>query len=72
MNPLEIARAFGAPIFDGIDGNATAGDVEMQKGGVKVRYGAVVSESLGGEKVLRVCELGRTSVRMPGGGEIFG
>lgn len=70
LNPLEVARAFGAPMFEGLDGNATAGDVEMQKGSLRVKYGAV--EAYGGEKVLRVEECAGKSVRGVREGEIFG
>jgi hypothetical protein len=70
LNPLEIARAFGAPMFDGVDGNASARDVEMERGDMKVRYGAV--ERYAGEKVLRVGDAGRVSVRECWEGEVFG
>ncbi|KAJ4376198.1 hypothetical protein N0V83_001479 [Neocucurbitaria cava] len=40
LNPLEIARAFGAPLFNGLDGNVTSTDIEMERGGVVVKYGA--------------------------------
>jgi hypothetical protein len=70
LHPLEIARAFGAPLFDGIEGNTGARDVEIERGGVSVRYGAV--ERNGEEKVLRVEEVSRVNVRMPREGEIFG
>jgi hypothetical protein len=70
LHPLEIARAFGAPLFDGVEGNAGARDVEMEKGGVVVRYGAV--ERNREEKILRVEDVSRVNVRMPREGEIFG
>jgi hypothetical protein len=70
LHPLEIARAFGAPLFDGVEGNAGARDVEWEKGAVRVRYGAV--ERNEEEKVLRVEEVSRVNVRMPREGEIFG
>lgn len=66
LHPLEIARAFGAPLFDGSDGNVGAKDIELERGHIHVRYGAV--EKNGEEKVIRVCESGR-EVRE---GEIFG
>lgn len=70
LHPLEIARAFSAPLFEGVDGNVTARDIGIEKGVVRVRYGAV--ERNGEEKVLRVEDVGRGSVRMPRIGEIFG
>jgi hypothetical protein len=70
LHPLEIARAFGAPVLDGLDGNVGAADVEMARGHVGVRYGAV--ERNGEEKVLRVEDMRRGNVRMPKEGEIFG
>jgi len=70
LSPPEIARAFGAPLFEGVDGNGTALDIEMERGGLEVRYGAV--ESNGREKVLRVEDMGRVNVRTPREGEIFG
>jgi hypothetical protein len=66
LHPLEIARAFGSPLFDGLDGNVGARDIELERGHVRVRYGAL--EKNGEEKVLRVVEGGR-EVRE---GEIFG
>jgi hypothetical protein len=70
LNPLETARAFGATVLEGLDGNVGAEDVECARGHVGVRYGVV--ERSGEEKVLRVEEVGRGSVRMPSEGEIFG
>lgn len=70
LNPLEIARAFDAPLFDGLDGNMSAADIEMEKGHLVVRYGAV--ERYGGEKILRVGDTAKVNVRMPWEGEIFG
>jgi hypothetical protein len=70
LNPLEIARAFGAPLFDGVDGNMAAQDIELERGHLSVRYGAV--EKNGEEKMLRIQDTSRASVRMPREGEIFG
>lgn len=70
LNPLEIARAFGAPLLDGVDGNSRADDIEMQKGSLGVKYGAV--ERYGTEKVLRVQDRVARSVRLPIKGETFG
>lgn len=70
LHPLEIARAFAAPLFEGLDGNVPARDIGIEKGATKVRYGAV--EKNGEEKVLRVEDVGRTNVRTPRRGEIFG
>lgn len=72
LNPLEIARAFGAPVFDGVDGNAGTRDILFEKGHVRVRYGVVESERYKGEKVLRVEKVERGNVRRPRVGEIFG
>ncbi|KAF1849419.1 uncharacterized protein K460DRAFT_415794 [Cucurbitaria berberidis CBS 394.84] len=70
LNPLEIARAFGAPLLDGLDGNLTSTGVEMERGAVTVKYGAC--ERYGGEKVLRVEDAARVNIRAPWQGEIFG
>ncbi|CAO2651903.1 Nn.00g001860.m01.CDS01 [Neocucurbitaria sp. VM-36] len=70
LNPLEIARAFGAPLFDGLDGNTTSCDIEMERGAMLVKYGAC--ERYGGEKVLRVEDTARVNIRTPWEGEIFG
>lgn len=66
LHPLEIARAFGSPLFNELDGNVGARDIELERGHMRVRYGAV--EKNGEEKVLRVGLKGR-EVRE---GEIFG
>jgi hypothetical protein len=66
LHPLEIARAFGSPLFDGLDGNVGARDIELERGHVKIRYGAM--EKNWEEKVLRVGVEGR-EVRES---EIFG
>lgn len=70
LNPLEIARAFGAQLFDGLDGNMTARGIEIERGALQVRYGAL--ERYGGEKLLRVEDSSRANVRTPRQGEIFG
>lgn len=70
LNPLEIARAFDAPLFDSLDGNMSARDIEIERGSVAVKYGAV--ERSGAEKLLRVEDTTRLSVRTPWEGEIFG
>ncbi|KAF2028818.1 hypothetical protein EK21DRAFT_69024 [Setomelanomma holmii] len=70
LDPLEIARAFGAPLFDGLDGNMSASDLAMQRGHVAIRYGAV--ERYGGEKVLRIDDASRVNMRLPWEGEVFG
>ncbi|KAF2185842.1 hypothetical protein K469DRAFT_575576, partial [Zopfia rhizophila CBS 207.26] len=70
LNPLEIARAFGAPLMEGIDGNATSERVVIERGGMAVRYGAL--ERFGEEKKLRIEETSRAAVRVPWQGEIFG
>ena len=70
MNPLEIARAFGAPLLDGMDGNVSAEMVTVERGGMAVRYGVV--ERYGDEKKLRVEEKARATVRMPWQGELLG
>jgi hypothetical protein len=70
LNPLEIARAFAAPLMDGMDGNATPEMVCFERGGMPVRYGAL--ERYGEEKKLRVDETSRATVRVPWQNEIFG
>lgn len=70
LNPLEIARAFGAPLLEGMDGNATPEVITVERGGMAVRYGAL--ERFRDEKKLRVEETSRATVRMPWEGEIFG
>jgi hypothetical protein len=70
LNPLEIARAFGAPALDGLDGNATPDMIDMERGGMGVRYG--VLERFGEGKQLRVEDTTGSTVRTPWRGEIFG
>jgi hypothetical protein len=70
LNPLEIARAYGAPLFDGVDGNMGARGIEIERGHLTVRYGAVERNSE--EKILRIEDIGRVNVRMPLEGEVFG
>jgi hypothetical protein len=70
LHPLEVARAFGAPLFDGLDGNVTPQDIDFERGDVAVRYGAL--ERNGWEKVLRVEETKTQAIRPPWRGEIFG
>lgn len=70
LNPLEIARAFGAPIMNGLDGNTTPGMIAVERGGMAVKYGAL--DRYGQEKRLRVEESGRATVRTPWQGELFG
>jgi len=70
LNPLEVARAFGARMMDGLDGNATPEVITLERGGMAVRYGAL--ERFGDEKKLRVEETSRATVRQPWDGEIFG
>lgn len=70
LNPLEIARAFGAPLMEGMDGNATPDMIMVERGGMSVRYGAL--ERFGDEKKLRIEESARATVRVPWQGEIFG
>lgn len=70
LNPLEIARAFGAPLFDGMDGNASANDVQIERGSIAVRFGVV--ERSGEEKLLRIEDSQSFSVRIPWEEELFG
>ncbi|KAJ4305897.1 hypothetical protein N0V90_001430 [Kalmusia sp. IMI 367209] len=37
LDPLEIARAFGAPMMDGLDGNTTADMITVERGGMVSR-----------------------------------
>jgi hypothetical protein len=69
MDPLEIARVFGAPLLEGVDGNATSGVVALERGGMSVRYGAI--ERSGEEKKSEIDEA-RTVIRTPWQGEVFG
>ncbi|KAH7132670.1 hypothetical protein B0J11DRAFT_577572 [Dendryphion nanum] len=70
LNPLEIAKAFAAPMLEGMDGNVSAEMVTVERGGMVVRYGVV--ERYGEGKTLRVEESARATVRMPWQGEVFG
>jgi hypothetical protein len=70
LNPLEIARAFGAPMLEGLDGNATPEMVTFERGGMSVRYGAL--ERFGDGKILRIEEMTRATIRPPWRGEVFG
>ncbi|KAF2452190.1 hypothetical protein P171DRAFT_426568 [Karstenula rhodostoma CBS 690.94] len=70
LNPLEIARAFGAPLMEGLDGNTTPDMITVERGGMGVKYGAV--DRYGEQKKLRVEESGKATVRVPWRGEIFG
>lgn len=70
LNPLELARAFGAPLMDGLDGNTTPDMISVERGGVHVKYGAV--DRYGEEKQLRVEQTERCNIRTPWQGEIFG
>jgi hypothetical protein len=70
MNPLEIARAFGAPVMEDLDGNITRDMICVERGGMGVKYGAL--DRYGEQKKLRVEESGKATVRMPWQGEIFG
>ncbi|KAK7185151.1 hypothetical protein DPSP01_000732 [Paraphaeosphaeria sporulosa] len=69
LNPLEIARAFGAPFMEGLDGNTTPDMISVERGGMGVKYGAL--DRYGEQKKLRVEESGKVTVRMPWQGEIF-
>ncbi|KAF2817536.1 uncharacterized protein BDZ99DRAFT_470525 [Mytilinidion resinicola] len=68
LNPLEVGRAFGAPVLDGLDGNAGAARVVAEQGDKVVRYGVV--ERYGAEKKLRIEAAGST--RAPWQNEVFG
>jgi hypothetical protein len=70
MNPLEIARAFGAPVMEDLDGNTTSDMISVERGGMAIKYGAL--DRYGEQKKLRVEESGKFTVRMPWQGEIFG
>lgn len=70
LNPLETARAFGAPLMEGLDGNTTPDMISVERGGMGVKYGAL--DRYGEQKKLRVEESGKAAVRMPWQGEIFG
>ncbi|KAF2502266.1 hypothetical protein BU16DRAFT_611952 [Lophium mytilinum] len=68
LNPLEVGRAFGAPVLEGLDGNAGAARVVAERGDAVVRYGVV--ERYGAEKKLRFEAAGST--RAPWRNEVFG
>ncbi|OCK76978.1 hypothetical protein K432DRAFT_418896 [Lepidopterella palustris CBS 459.81] len=68
LSPVEVARAFGGNVLEGVDGNASAERVAAERGGQAVRYGVV--ERYGEEKRLRVAERG--AVREVRRGEVFG
>ncbi|KAF2643901.1 hypothetical protein P280DRAFT_546780 [Massarina eburnea CBS 473.64] len=70
LNPLEIAKAFGAPLLKGLDGNATPDMITVERGGMSVKYGAL--ERYPDSKDLRVEEMSRAAVRTPWQDEIFG
>lgn len=38
MSPLEIARAFGAPLLESADSNATGDDFKKKLGTQKIRF----------------------------------
>jgi hypothetical protein len=38
MSPLEIARAFGAPLLETADPNATGDDLKKEMGAQKIRF----------------------------------
>ncbi|CAI6332264.1 unnamed protein product [Periconia digitata] len=69
LNPLEIARAFGAPLLKGLDANATPEMMTVERGGMGIKYGTL--ERYGEGKDLRIEEMSRTNIRMPWEGEIF-
>lgn len=41
LSPIETAKAFGAPMMAGVDGNAKASDIIAAMGTKRVRYGAL-------------------------------
>ena len=49
MSPVEIARAFDAPLLRGVDGNAEIKDILRQTNGNSVRYGEVPGAYYGKE-----------------------
>lgn len=59
MSPLEIAKAFNAPILRGAEGNQLAEDMLHIVGRTKVRYGdSGVAVNSGGEEMVRRIEIG--------------
>ena len=70
LNPLEIARAFGAPMMEGLDGNTTPDMMMVERGSTCVKYGAL--DRYGEGKQLRVEQTERCNIRTPWQGEIFG
>lgn len=69
LNPLEMGRAFGAPLLRGLDGNATPEMMTVERGGMGIKYGTL--ERFGEGKDLRIEEMSRATIRMPWEGEIF-
>lgn len=70
LNPLEVAHAFGLPLMEDLDGNATSDLIAVERGGLCVKYGAV--DRYGDEMKLRVEESGKTTIRTPWQGEVLG
>ncbi|KAI9729176.1 MAG: hypothetical protein M1834_007083 [Cirrosporium novae-zelandiae] len=74
MSPVEIAKAFGAPLLANVDSNATARQMLAEVGGKKVRYGEVTTQfevsSMGGlKRCLTISEEGL--VRRPTAGGTY-
>ncbi|EON66808.1 hypothetical protein W97_06210 [Coniosporium apollinis CBS 100218] len=68
FNPLEIAKAFDAPILERVDGNAVKERIVEQSGLERVRYGVVDGDG-GGRLRLKMFE--ERLVRRPEYGETF-
>ena len=51
MSPIEIAKAFNAPLLSKQNSNATANDLAKSAGSMPVRYG-LVSEKHSGENTM--------------------
>ncbi|GME28206.1 uncharacterized protein K452DRAFT_252088 [Neofusicoccum parvum] len=76
LSPLEVARAFRAPLLEGVEGGGEARDVVREVGGVRVRYGVLARGSgrrggadggvvgWGGEGGRREKMVGRTGLGM--------
>ena len=68
LSPLEIAKAFDAPLLQGVPGNRNVNDMLDEIGATKVRYGdsgMTVSTTVYGDEVRKI-EMGpATDIRPP-------
>lgn len=69
LNPLEIAKAFDAPILERVNWNATKQQISDQAVIKRVRYGAIDADGEGAVPRLNFFE--EDLIRMPRSGETF-